>query len=307
MQKNSEVKPQYCFEKDEDLPEGTRRILSEQLSRAVQMLSTPGDSLEHAVHEARRCLKRARSALRLIKFAVPNTFARENQRLRNVGRSLSELRDAHALTQTLRELEEHQNAEEAGSPRVTLEKAYEFLRTREARIMQAMEKGGMENAIAQLNEAATRMRKLSYGHVDPQGISKSLRKSIKRGKKAFAATEDDTAAERFHEWRKRAKDLRFQLSLLASLRPDLQPYSNSAKELEQLLGDDHNLAVLSAVLSETQLPEHELQALRTGIDYRQNELRGKARTIGSYLYADKRKVWKHRLSAKSIAPQQARA
>jgi CHAD domain-containing protein len=302
VQTKSKPDLQYCFEKDETLPEATRRILSEQLSRAVEILSTPGSSLEEAVHEARRCIKRTRSVLRLVKFAIPNAYTRENQRLRTVGHSLSELRDAHALIQTLDELEEHRKGNTEPTQQRTFAKAHEFLQGREKRIAKAMEKGGMENAVAQLRRASNRVAKLRYDQVDPQGISKSLRKSVNRGRKAFAAVDDDPAPEKFHEWRKRAKDLRFQLSLLANLRPDLQQYAKSAKDLEQLLGDDHNLAVLEAVLKETHILRGQLDPIQTEVGHRQNTLRDKAKKIGSDLYGEKRKVWKHRLSASAIEP-----
>jgi CHAD domain-containing protein len=240
--------------------------------------------------------------LRLVKFAIPNAYTRENQQLRNVGRWLSDLRDAQALIQTLDELEEHRKGNTEPSQQRTFTKAHEFLQRREKRIAKAMEKGGMENTVAQLRRASNRVAKLSYDQVDPKGISKSLRKSVNRGRKAFAAAEDDPAPEKFHEWRKRAKDLRFQLSLLANLRPDLQQYSKSAKELEQLLGDDHNLAVLEAVLKETHILRGQLDPIQTAVGRRQNTLRDKAKKIGSDLYGEKRKVWKQRLSASAIEP-----
>ncbi len=81
----SKSKPQYFFKKEEDLRDAIRRILAEQLTRAVQVLSRPEGGSESAVHEARRSIKRARSLLRLVKVAIPNTYARENRRLRDVG------------------------------------------------------------------------------------------------------------------------------------------------------------------------------------------------------------------------------
>ncbi len=143
--------------------------------------------------------------------------------------------------------------------------------------------------------------KLTYAKVDAPGLTKSLYKSVKRGMDAFAAAEDDPEPEKFHEWRKRAKDLRYQLSLLSELRPDLQEYSKSAKELEQLLGDDHNLAVLVDLLREAQTSGgEELRSLHEQISGRQSALRGKARKLGKQLYGEKRKVWKHRLSATNL-------
>jgi CHAD domain-containing protein len=289
---NSNSKLQYCFGKGEDLPQAVRRIVSEQLTQSVQVLGTPEDSLEQAVHEARRCIKRTRSALRLVKFTIPNAYAQENCRLRNVGRSLSELRDSHALIKTLEELEKQ--GPPGGSRHRSFAKAHNFLETREKQITQAMQEGGMENSIAQLNQALIRLDRLTFTKVDLPGISKSLYKSVKRGMKAFAAAEDDGEPEKFHEWRKRAKDLRYQLSLLSELSPHLKQYSKSAKKLEQLLGDDHNLAVLTDLLGD------EFRSIRPEIARQQKELRDQAAEIGSDLYGKKRKTWKHRLAPSAM-------
>jgi CHAD domain-containing protein len=154
----------------------------------------------------------------------------------------------------------------------------------------------MNNSIQQLKAALSQIETLSFGKVDWPGIRKSLYRSVKRGMKAFAAAQADDHSEKFHEWRKRAKDLRYQLSLFAELHPDLKQYSKSAKKLEQLLGDDHNLAILAGVLSEAPLSDGEPHSLPKKIGTRQRALRKKARKIGRHLYGEKRKVWKRRLS-----------
>lgn len=292
----AKFKPQYCFLKGEALPDAIRRVLSEQLSQALQVLSAHGESLEEAVHEARRCIKRVRSVLRLIRPAIPNTYARENRRLRNVGRSLSELRDSHALIQTLNDLEKVGQAKR--SRRHAFAVAHTFLESRGQQVEKAMEEGGMDQSVSRLKEALKDIEKLTYVKVNPETISKSIYKTVKRGMKAFAAAENDGDSENFHDWRKRAKDLRYQLSLLSDVRPDLQGYSKSAKKLEQFLGDDHNLAVLSALLGEAQASDgHEFQSLQKQISGRQSALREQARDIGEKLYGEKRKTWKQRIAA----------
>ncbi len=291
----SKSKLQYCFRKGEALPDAIRRILSEQLGQAVQVLSAHGESLEDAVHEARRCIKRVRSALRLIRPAIPHTYARENRRLRDIGRSLSELRDSHALIQTLGDLEKLRGGKEPR--RHAFADARTFLESRGQQIERTMEEGGMDQSISRLKEALKDIQKLTYAKVNPETISKSIYKTVKRGMKAFAAAENDRKSEKFHDWRKRAKDLRYQLSLFSDLRPDLQDYSKSAKELEQLLGDDHNLAVLSALLGEAQASDgHEFPSLQKQISGRQSALREQAKDIGEKLYGEKRKVWKRRIA-----------
>lgn len=299
-QSKANSKLRYCFRTGEELPYAIKRILHEQLSRAVQVLCRPDNSLEEAVHEARRCLKRSRSLLRLIQFAIPNTYRRENQRLRDVGRSLSELRDSHALLKTLEDLDGRRSTEQSASRHRAFLDARTFLESRGQQIEKAMDEGGMKKSIEQLKAALTHIEKLNFTKINLRGIQKSLYRSVKRGIKAFALAEEDGKPETFHEWRKRAKDLRYQLSLFAELHPNLEQYSKSAKDLEQLLGDDHNLAVLTELLTETHDSDGELHFLQKKISGRQSALRDEARKIGRHLYGEKRKVWKDRLAP--IAP-----
>jgi CHAD domain-containing protein len=294
----SKSKLGYCFRAGEELSEAVKRIVAEQLTRALEVLSRPGDSLATVVHEARRCLKRARSVLRLVKFAIPNAYREENARLRDVGRSLSELRDSHAPIQTLEDLEgRRKNRQPNGSRQRVFREAHTFLENRSRQIAKAMDECGMNNSIAQFKAALSHIQRLSFAKVDGPGIRKSLYRSVKRGRKAFDVAQAEDHADNFHEWRKRAKDLRYQLSLFAELHPDLKQYSKSAKKLEQLLGDDHNLAVLTGLLTESQDPDGEPHFLRKQICERQSALRKKARKIGRHLYGEKRNVWMDRFAA----------
>src|SRR5207248_10685740 len=52
------------------------------------------------IHEARKSVKKIRGALRLVRFELGATYQKENRRLRDLGRKLSELRDAAAIIET---------------------------------------------------------------------------------------------------------------------------------------------------------------------------------------------------------------
>ena len=59
----------------------------------------------------------------------------------------------------------------------------------------------------------------------------------------------------------------------------LKVMSASAKELEQTLGDDHDLAVLTDVVNEHKTPDEEEQALQKRIGKKQAQLREKANCL----------------------------
>src|SRR5579875_592563 len=91
----------YRFKTSETVPDGVRRIATEELKYATSQLRT-GDpeKLEESIHEARKAIKRLRALLRLVRPELGSCFRKENAALRDVGRSLSDLRDSSIVLET---------------------------------------------------------------------------------------------------------------------------------------------------------------------------------------------------------------
>ncbi|MBV8817896.1 MAG: CHAD domain-containing protein, partial [Acidobacteriaceae bacterium] len=91
----------YRLKAGEPVPEEIRRIASEEIESAVQQLSTTGSKRrDKAIHEARKSIKKVRGLLKLMRPELDEAYRRENTRLRDIGRQLSEFRDAHAMIET---------------------------------------------------------------------------------------------------------------------------------------------------------------------------------------------------------------
>src|SRR5207245_2593683 len=69
---------------------------------AVQWLSNEkaGKPRDKAIHQARKSVKKLRGLLRLIKPEMGKLYVSESTALRDIGRALSELRDAAAILET---------------------------------------------------------------------------------------------------------------------------------------------------------------------------------------------------------------
>jgi hypothetical protein len=94
----------YRLEDREGVADGIRRIVAEELDDAVAGLRT-GDDRDTAIHEARKSLKKARSALRLARTDLPTSTRRtENEAMRDASRRLSGARDAQVMLDTLESL-----------------------------------------------------------------------------------------------------------------------------------------------------------------------------------------------------------
>jgi adenylate cyclase len=296
-------KPQttLSLEHGEALTAGIHRMFAEQLSLAIYELSHTEGSLDTAVHEARKCIKRTRSLLRLIRPAIPKIYSSENRRLQQVGRSLSALRDSQVLLDTLSDLRKPEDTDGHSDSQLQekFEAVCELLRNRKQSVTQTLqEQGGRQRAIDQLTEARATLHDSSLQKADSKLTIRQLASVIKRGKKAYANAYDDPTADNFHNFRKRAKDLRYQLGVLSNLWPDVfDAYVSSAKDLEQTLGDDHNLAVLTDVVKEHRPHGEEEQALLEHIAKKQAQLREKANCLADRIYSEPVKAWTSRLQA----------
>lgn len=80
----------YRFDLEENTRDGVRRIAAEQVGNAERILARTSKP-DAAVHGARKSMKRTRSLLRLVRPLLGEaTFHRENARLRDVARMMSE-------------------------------------------------------------------------------------------------------------------------------------------------------------------------------------------------------------------------
>ena len=74
------------------------KVLQQAIGEALEEVSLPPPISDEAIHDARKALKKARAALRLLQDGMSKTtYQLENSRLRDSGRFLSPFRDAKSL------------------------------------------------------------------------------------------------------------------------------------------------------------------------------------------------------------------
>jgi len=268
----------FRFKLGEPFDEGCRRISVEQIDRAQGILRGNGGEAA-AVHETRKSLKRLRALLRLIRPAIgEETFKAENRELRDIGLSLSGARDRHVLGETLDKLLSASNL----SP-----KSAEALRKRLGPVDGHGTPLAMDAAHERLEAARERLGALPIEGSDFDIVGRGLERSYRRARRAFAEAYRCPGDEAFHEWRKGAQAHWRQMLLLSRAWPDyLGARAAEARTLSQILGDDHDLALLvtfarsqADAVSE---PAEQVEAAARG---RQAELRQMARPRGERLFA----------------------
>src|ERR1700744_3910364 len=96
----------YQLRNDEALADSVRRICRTQIAWAIGIASGTRHTDDTPVHETRKHLKKARAALRLVRKEIGRTlFRQQDQWLRDIGRLVSEVRDAEVRLETVRELQ----------------------------------------------------------------------------------------------------------------------------------------------------------------------------------------------------------
>jgi CHAD domain-containing protein len=142
-----------------------------------------------------------------------------------------------------------------------------------------------------------------------KALEPGLERSYARGKAALKRARRHPTVENLHDWRKRTKDLWYQLRLLKPFAPGI--VGGAAKEadkLSKLLGDDHDLAVLHEAL-ETGAGDLKVgvDAVLALIDHRREQLQSEAVLLGQKLYAERPKAFVARMHRywKASVPESA--
>ncbi len=270
----------------EPLPDGLKRVFREQSEFALQLCRHPAKQRGVTVHEVRKHLKKLRAAIRLAVGEVgKNRHAREDRCVRKIGRLVSDLRDSQVRLQTLIQLrdEKAKGSYENHFPRIE-----ELL---------SLER---ESFSAALERVEARLLKWSLEGLTWKQICGAVCKIYKRGQRGLAKTINDPEPENFHAWRKRVKDLWYQLRILQPLnRMVLTEMAHDAEVLGELLGCEHDLAFLWARLEKESgdaALRDELAQLEKLIRKRGKRLRTNALELGRRFYAEPTKAFAKRIS-----------
>jgi CHAD domain-containing protein len=281
----------------EPLPDGLKRVFREQIESALELCRHPAKQRGVTVHEVRKHLKKLRAAMRL---AIPevgkNRHTREDRCVRRIGRLVSDLRDAQVRLQTLIQLRDDtaKRPEDSPFPRI------EELLSLERESFSAAFAGWQKQAIPQLERVEARLLKWPLEGLTWKQICGAVGKIYKRGQRGLAKTIDDPEPENFHAWRKRVKDIWYQLRILQPLnRIVLTEMAHDAEVLGELLGREHDLNFLWARLETERGDEalrDELAHLEKLVRKRGKRLRTNALELGRRFYAEPAKAFAKRIS-----------
>jgi CHAD domain-containing protein len=261
-------------------PPDLNTLAAQLLDRCLEWLddALAGDDVDTAVHDVRRTCKQLRALLRLVQVHDPELFKVENAATRDAAARLSDLRDAAVNLHSLTTLEQHDAGGSEPRPGASAGHLadHDRLRAGAAPSLRACR----EALAAQRRRCTTWDLPRWDDRDDVDAVVAAWTATYRAARRAGRQARKNSTTARLHEWRKRTKDHRLQLEFLAELNPEFGKRADDLHQLTDLLGDDHDLAVLAGTLQADQ---------QTGriasIDRRRRTLQKRARKLGKDLFA----------------------
>ena len=276
----------FRLKHDESVTRGLRRLARKQLKSAAKALGrgrTPGAA---AIHDARRDVKKTRAILAILELDRADGIGHARARLRKASRALSRLRDAAALVQTFDAL--HPRASSTVSARTL-----GLVRSRLMAEQRAVLRGGgshgeIRKAARSIRRSRRSVDRWTPRHKHFRALASAIEAGLTDGRRAMATARRRGRAADFHEWRKAAKRLWYEIRLLEACGGRVRGDARALDRLETWLGRDHDEAVLSErVFGDAQMTRAcaDLDALRRVVERYQRHLRTKALALGAQIYA----------------------
>lgn len=211
------------------------------ISEMTSGLSYPGDDIITSTHTLRKGLKRVRALVKLIRHTKPaDLYISTNRQLRDWGRIFSDLRDAHVRSMVINQLSE---LAEFQSLHSELNRLIE-LNHKETEVL--------EKSLLHQNSTFSRLKKeiekngnfkeyFSSDELNAHDLDRGLKNSFNKSYEIFCIVQKHNVPEDLHEWRKRLKDVQYQLEFKDLVRGD-KPDSGTelSAEINDHLGVDQD-------------------------------------------------------------------
>lgn len=227
------------------LAAGDARALASALALA------PADPA--GVHEARKSVRRLRSLLALSRRTLgKDAVDAIDHDLRALAKELSAQRDGQVVQDTARQLaDDAADADERANWNALLPLLAERQQQRLADTLR--QDPGFVRRQAQAHRQAERLQQLPWHRLHGSDLRQALERSVRRQARAQATALASGSVDDLHDWRRRSRRLRMQLTALRKLhvRPHLGHHTAGLRQVGKLvdqLGVLQDLALLSQAL-----------------------------------------------------------
>lgn len=280
----------YRIETTETVQEALHRVAREQTDRALAEIDDGDLGPHEIVHQVRKRCKKVRALARLVRKAF-EAYSDTNAAFRDAARRISDLRDAKVRVDTFdRLVAEHDEALDISALRPirqTLVAHRESMRHAQVESGEVLRKVRADLVAIRDGVGDWRLDG-SPDEISFDAVAGGFAKTYRRARNRMADAYEEPSAERFHEWRKRAKYHRYQVRLLRPLWPAvMNAWRHSLHDLTDLLGDGNDLTELGRAGEPLDAAGDEARSvLRALIERRRRELWQEARELGEMHFVD---------------------
>jgi CHAD domain-containing protein len=236
---------------------------------AGRSLGRSGEQLHHAIHDVRKAIRKIRATLDLGRKQLWPDAAPVFRELRQLCRTLSQVRDVRAAIETLELLFIQSTDDEI---RTLLRHNLKSLMEKQALELRRLLKQdpGLKRFRIRLRKLRDVVSSLNWGEIDAESVRASLARSERRSKRARSDAKDESNGVMRHRWRRRLRRQRHQMMILESqlswrfiyaskqanpVEASTSEWSavvrRTAAELEQkteILGHEHDLRILRSTI-----------------------------------------------------------
>jgi CHAD domain len=241
---------------------------------------------DESIYSARQAQKQVRALLRLLRPALGRRVYRfANREVRAAAEPLRSARDATVLLQTLDSVS-HPND---GAPtRSLVAQLRRQLAANCRKQRRALRRRQLQESVLRLEQLAELLRNRLPKVPELEAAPTGLQQVYRKGRAAYLKARRHPTTQALHEWRKQVKYLYLELTWLHGVyRSGIRKVRRKAKELAELLGNDHDLALLRGELLEADPKRRSCKSVLKRIRHARCELKTTALHAGKRLYAMK--------------------
>lgn len=283
----------FRFEQTEDPGPALRRVTLELLGDAGAVLRVPPDGgVDVAVHEARKSVKKARTALRLGRTLLgKKRRKRLDADLRALAKVLAPARDATVRVATARSVARRANLEPPS------EALAAWLAHAGADVTDPLERS-LASLADGFDVARADIRDARWKGGSASDLEAGLERMFRDGRDAWRRVGDPPKARRLHACRTHVKHVGYVLRLLEPAWPEVvRPEAHEVRRLAEALGHDHDRSVLRARLLSPSTPAElapEASRLVAAVEEQCRRERALALPLAARLFAERPKGFAQR-------------
>jgi Uncharacterized conserved protein len=286
----------YELRRDQTLGANLRRICCKQVESALEVVRGEVEVDDSPVHETRKHLKKARAAVRIVADEIGRgLFKAQDHALRDIGRLISDVRDAEVRLQTVRQLQEITRRQS----NQTFHKTEELLLTELEHFLAAFA-GWQQEAEAGLAKLCAEIADWPITNLDCKSVRAAVQRRYKCARDAFNCAQAKPTPEHFHELRSEAKCLLYQLRILRPTNPlVLSALIDELNSLGNVLGRSHDLHFLGDRLRSKALraSQREARELIAVIEASEVELQKRGTDLAEHFFEERPRDFGDRLAS----------